>query len=611
VTLTQFLRGIFSGREQQQVQARQLTDAFGRPLRKVDGNEIRGDAWVNGMTGLGTSADKSQAAHFAPVRRLTDAECTNMMNGSALAAKIVEKRPKEMYRRGYQLQCAKPKGDKKVKANVEQSEADELHEHANERFKVDEEFPKAQIYANLYGGGVLLMGADDGGMQDEPLEEDKIRAFRYVNFVDRRFVYVQAYYNEPLAPNYGRPSHYLLSNGVSGGGFKELSSRNKNKTTRANKVIGHLTGEGYGTTVVHESRLIRFEGVGADQITMQSLAGWTWSVLQRVYDDMKKYESSFDAVRYLMQDASQAVFMLEGLIAQISAGQSNNIRRRIQVLEETRSVMHGIVLDAKTEKFERSPTTFGGLGELLDKMMLTLSAAVDIPVTELFGRAPGGLNSTTGGDAEQTKWYDSIASLQKIEQAPRLKRFYRLLSLSQDCPIGRKDVKWEIKFHPLREPTDDEMAKRDLTLAQKDQIYISEGVVSPEEVALERQDQYASMDVEAREEAAKKALSFDPHENDPDDIPDPGEIPSPAVPLPVAADPRNPKPEAPLGQTAAPAGGNTGKKPGGGGGGGSTDGRDREEGCRRSRGRRCRGGDRRRARSAGPRAHRLAPGAWP
>src|ERR1700761_8260418 len=71
-------------------------------LRRLDQIEaaVRNDRWVNYATGLGTSEDKTRQAHFESPWRLTDQEITSLVAGNPIAAKIVEKRAFEMFRRG-------------------------------------------------------------------------------------------------------------------------------------------------------------------------------------------------------------------------------------------------------------------------------------------------------------------------------------------------------------------------------------------------------------------------------------------------------------------------------------------------------------------------------
>ena len=114
------------------------------------------------------------------------------------------------------------------------------------------------------------------------------------------------------------------------------------------------------------------------------------------------------------------------------------------------------------EEFERSPTTFTGIPELLDRYMLRLAADFDMPETELFRSAPQGLNAT--GENERKKWFDSLGGFQTTDIAPPLKRFYHLLSLAKDSPVKRKKsgsgnpARWTMNFRHYYTPTDKEEA---------------------------------------------------------------------------------------------------------------------------------------------------------
>jgi uncharacterized protein len=527
-----------------------IVDRWGQPMNSAappalaSGHVARLDAWQNPLTGVGTGQDKTVWGRFSTVRRVTDVELTNLYNGSPLAAKIVEKKPKEMFRRGYELECA----------DVDASALKDLQDYAEEELHISDEFLDAVIFGNQYGGDALVMGIDDGNMPDTPLDEDKIKTFEWFNGIDRRFSYVLGYYTD-AGPKFSKPSHYLTSNAVASyqyGSGKTAVTKKRSPSA--------LEGGGFFTAIIHESRILRFEGVRTDIVTRQTLAGWTWSILQRVYDSMRKFEHSMDSTRYLLSDASQAVLTLKGFIDAISAGKLGAIQTRMDVMEMTRSVMHGIAID-EGEKFERQATPFGGISDVLRVMMQILASDTGYTVTELFGQAASGLNAAAGADSETRKWYDDIGSDQKTKLAPAYARGYRLIALSDDCPVKLprvtktgKPLAFTINFKPLFAPTDDEEASTQLKRAQRDQIYLSEGVVTETEVALDVADMYPSMDVEGREAALEGGETFNPHPNDP-----PPPVPVAAVGpdgKPIVAGPAGKGPPgAPAGPQAVPKGG--------------------------------------------------------
>jgi phage-related protein (TIGR01555 family) len=397
---------------------------------------------------------------------------------------------------------------------------------------------QAVIWGRLFGGSLLILGANDGQTPDKPLNEDNIIDFKFLNCVDRRYVWAQQYYNDPMSPRYGLPELYLITNMISGAGLG-FNGGNAGRTA---------------TTVIHESRVIRFDGNETDDLTRQQLAGWTFSVLQRVYDTLRKFEHSFDSVGALMSDASQAVFKMQGLIEAIATGNKNDINTRLAWTDMSRSTIKAVVLDAGdadgkgAESFNREPTSFSGLAELLKVWMLRLCAAADMPATEVFGQAAQGLDAT--GDNEVRKWYDMIASDQETKIKPGLQRVINLISKAGDSPITDKDTEWEVTFNPLWMPTDKEQADFEYEIAQRDQIYIQEGVLTPEQVALgafggNKFSSWREVDKDALQEAIDGKQMNDPYENEAEDpalvvAPQTGEAASPLSPLPITQGP-NPK----------------------------------------------------------------------
>ncbi len=498
-----------------------LLDQFGRPAATTSAHRsaLRQDGWQNFTTGIGTSRDKTTLGSFWQPWRVLDNELLALYNGSDLAAKIVEKRPFEMFRRGYDLTAD----------GADASELQDLQSDACERFRLDEQLVEAFVWGRLFGGNLLIVGADDGQTMDQPLDITRIKTVNYIFNVDRRFAWAQSYYSSPQntknrVPKHGMPELYLITNVVS----QSMPQ----------------PGD-FNTSVVHESRVIRFDGTPTDVLTRQQLAGWSWSVLQRVYDAMRRFEHAFDSVGHLLSDASQAVFKIQGLIDMIGANQISAVRQRMAVVDETRSTARAVLLDTEGEEFERIETSFGGLPEILDRMMMRLAAAADMPLTELFGRSAAGLNATGEGDTR--KWYDTIASEQQRFLEPKLRYLYRILAAAEDSPVSKKDLKIDVDFHALWAPTDLEEAQAIYQLAQADQIYLTAKVVTPEEVALDRQELYPSMNVEDREMALERQKKFDPYEGDPlasaqaaaalANGATQGEPQSPVVPMPLPAAP--------------------------------------------------------------------------
>ena len=463
-----------------------------------------------------------------------DFELRSLYDGSDLAAKVVWDRPNEMFREGYDLAGRIPKPRKSgtptdAATDVPDSDVKNLRDYATENFEVDSTVHESAGWGRLFGGCLDIMGIDDGGYPWEPVNEDRIRSFDFLSLVDRRYAYVQSQYAGINAKKYGSAQIYLISNAIAGSGW------NDHGDVRA-RTPQELQSGGAQIQLVHSSRVIRFDGNPADVQSRQRLAGWSWSVLQRVYNAFRQFEHAFDSAAYLLSDASQGVLKMVGLMKAISAGNRQAIQDRALAMDMTRSVLRGMVLDAGdkngngAESYERTPTPLAGISDILEQMKSRFAAAANEPQTKLFGRSPAGLSAT--GDSDMRLWYDDVRSEANVKVAPKLRRIYRYIALSKDSPMKGKKIDFTITFKPLWSPTDGEIATANLARAQTAVALVGATMIPEEVAALTWTDEYPALDVEAIEEALETKTTFDPHEGDPD--PEPGQPGGPPL-LPPAA----------------------------------------------------------------------------
>lgn len=438
------------------------------------------DSWQNPYTGLGTCGrDKVTAGMFMDPGFLQWTELVGLYHGNSLAAKLVEFRPLEAFRKGYAVVVPDDNGETN-------SELATSLEQAGEALELNKQFLEAWIWGRLFGGCLLIVGADDGKDPSQPLDEKNIRSIKYLNVVDRRFAYASQFYANPLEPKYGRPSVYQITNA--------------------------LDGPAKGAVMqIHETRVIRFDGARTDVIKRRMLAGWTLSVLQRPYDILRTFDTSFQAIANLMTDVSQGVFKIKNLMEMIAAD-SGDLDTRMQLVDMQRSAGRSILVDADGEDFERTATPLAGVPDVLDRIMNLVSMSGDIPVSVLFGRSAAGMNAT--GDSDFRALYDSIASDQTNYVKPLMLRLYTLICLAKDGPTGGEvPEELDLKFHSLWELTAKEQADLEYQVAQKDALYITNGVLQPEEVALSRYrtgtfSAETEIDVDAREKSLAAELDF-------------------------------------------------------------------------------------------------------
>lgn len=422
-------------------------------LARAASGDYRADAWANSVTGFGTDRDKTTYGYVVGPRWLTDTELSNLYHDDDMAARMVDIVPDEMFREPFVIGLGDP-------------DADRLIDEKFDALEVRSKFAEATRWARCYGGGALLPGLDDGRPASTPLNAERAKDLDYLYVLDRRMLWPNTYYLADGHPKLGRPETYVVT--VEGGAY-------------------------FGAPkVVHESRLILFPGVPTGARERTYLASWDMSVLQRAFESLRKFNSAWTAVENLLVDGNQTVYSMSGLNDIIASNNLELLKEHIKAKDMFRSVVRALVIDAGgaggagKESMERQHATMTDIPQTLDKIMLRLSAAVQIPVTILMGQSPAGMNAT--GDSDFRWFYDRIRSLQNLIALPRLRR---LVSLWLQTREGKRLVKTPpksiaISFLPLWKETPKAEAERKLIIAQTDNAQITGQVWSPEKVRQHR-----------------------------------------------------------------------------------------------------------------------------
>lgn len=413
----------------------------------------RFDSWQNQVTGFGTSIDKTTYSQFVGARPFSDQELSNLYHGDDLAARMVDVVPDEMLREGFSLDLE----------DADLSAA--LSEHL-ESLRIDSNLADGWRWGRLYGGAGLLLGADDGRPASSPLVPERAKALSYLYALDRRYLWPLTYYTDRGNPKLGRPETYMVS-----------------------AVSSHDDQQGFA--VVHETRLVLFGGASTGTREREQNNSWDYSVLHRAVEVLRSFNTGWKAVEIMLTDANQAVFKMQGMAEMISAEGQDAFKRRMQLVDMCRSVMRAMVVDGggkvgnrdvPSEEFLRHSVSFDSIPQTLDKFMLRLAAAVQIPVTILMGQSPAGMNAT--GDSDFRWFYDRIKSEQTRKLAPIIRRIARVALQSKQ--FNRADAPITVKFAPLWTETPLAAAQTRSAQMTADAAGVAAGIWLPEEVALQR-----------------------------------------------------------------------------------------------------------------------------
>jgi phage-related protein (TIGR01555 family) len=398
---------------------------------------VQSDGWMNLLTGVGIKGlDKTQSTRFGADNRLEYQELTQIYRSEGIGRRVIDLPVHDMYREWFKIE-----GD-----------TDGIIDKRMKMLNAKKQFKRAQRFGYLYGGALAIMGINDGGRYQDPVRENRIKSIEHIHVFDRWRITLNTadLYIDPDMDKYGKPEYYNIVP-IYGAPFR-----------------------------VHESRVLRFEGVDiADQVRIQN-QGWGDSTLQAIYNRLSALGEAYCSVGTVLQEFILGVLTIDNLMELIAAGKESVIQKRLTQMDLSKHIINSVLID-KEEKYERISTTTTGMADLMDKLIEAVSAVTGIPVCLLMGRSVGGLSAE---DAAQVRfYYDKIAAQQEEDALPQIQQFVRYLNIAEKNVLGDE---WDIVFNPLWQPTEKEIADTRFVQAQCDQIYIDRAVLTPEEVSVSR-----------------------------------------------------------------------------------------------------------------------------
>jgi phage-related protein (TIGR01555 family) len=424
---------------------------MGEVIQSRKDGQQRFDGWQNLVTLMGTGGDKRM--HSELYWDLRPPEFYEQLYaGGGIPARIVDLIPDESLRRWVDW------------LNVSKKESEELEERCQE-LDLRGAFLRAWKWGRAYGGGLLHIVTDTSDPAS-PLEPgEKVIGLRDLSRWDVRILTTDVEYDFG-SPNFGHPRIYYLNVQM---------------------------GAQYKGYPIHWTRMIRFDGQLVPRRTFIRNNYWHDSVLNRIYNSIRNYETSNDTAASALQDFNVDVYKLNNVAAMIGAGKEHLVKNRIEMMAFTKSTINAMILDTKDEEYENKGRSLEGVAELLVHQANRLVAETDIPHTKLLGESPDGSNAT--GNSTTQQWYNFIDSERENYAKPKLHRLINILF------PDKKDLGF--KFKPLRVLDDVETADLRYKIAQTDDIYLTQQVLDPSEVTESRfgSDEYSmetKLDTEAR-----------------------------------------------------------------------------------------------------------------
>jgi uncharacterized protein len=397
------------------------------------------DAVQNPQTGMGmVGYDPTVQLRYTPTHFLSQCEAENAFLNSFIIGRFIELPAQQMAREWRRHEIAGGTGP-----------LIEAIQNMEWNLNLKTAFAEAQMWGDLYGGALIVMGLDGDDLA-EPLDIENVQQGQLTSLtvIDRWQVTASdTFILDPLNDNFRYPEYYE----VVGTGFQQR---------------------------IHATRCLRFDGCRLPRLAWIRNGRWHGSTIQRVLDTIIGFEASVHSASKAMQEGSVDVYAIEGLYERLSEREGQAIiRNRVKIAADLKSIYRAILID-KHDSLMRQPIDVRGYDTLLEKHQNIVCGATEMPATILFGRSPAGMNAT--GDADFRNWYDTLSMKQEFKWRPLLNQCDEVLVRSA---LGYMPDEYSFDFVPLWQTDATEQSKVDLNRAQARAIYIDKGAMLPETVA--------------------------------------------------------------------------------------------------------------------------------
>lgn len=385
--------------------------------------------------GLGQVGRDKSASVFYGLPFIGDAQLINAYRSSWLARKIIEIPAKDSVRAGINWQA--------------EQDTIELIEGEQNRLNVLQKIYRARVLGRLFGGGAIFIGTDQD--PSTPLDIDKISkgGLRYLVVHSRLSLKAGELDDDALSETYRQPKYYEA--------YKSL-----------------------GTVRIHPSRLVLFYGAAIpdDAPVLPGLTaqiGWSDSALLPVWDAIRNADTAPQLVTTLLHEANIDHFGIVDFMANLSSPDyENRMLQRFSLVAANKGI-NGTVLHDKDEVFERSSANFASIPDVIEKLLLIVAGAADIPSTRLFGMSPSGMSAT--GESDLRNYYDRLSSDQRLEMSPAC---YNLFECLMRSATGTRDASNWYQWSPLWQMSASELAEIGKKNAETANTLNNTGLFMPE-----------------------------------------------------------------------------------------------------------------------------------
>jgi phage-related protein (TIGR01555 family) len=335
----------------------------------------------------------------------------------------------------------------------------------------------AAVNARAYGRAHLWLIVDDGLDPSEPLDARRPHKIVAIHPLMRREVIPQEWESDPQSPGWGQVVRWSLA---------------------VNRV-----GVFAPTILIHASRMVTIRGFDAPLTPIQGFdLGRGLSAPDVYWNAFRDYDGAVDAVAVSALNMSVPILRL-GAHAEAYGGADREAYLATLKLMKLKTSAFGMLPMAASDEIERLAVQFTGVADAVTVLQERVCGIEGIPVTKLFGSAPGGLS--TDNEAGRVNYGTMIRGLRVDRAEPALRQIHTVA-------MGPGD--WAYQWGDIETATPRQVAEIDEINARRDVALIAAGVITREEARARYEGDevlpmpvvspYDDLDDEPTEEAARE-----------------------------------------------------------------------------------------------------------
>ena len=323
---------------------------------------------TDSMESLFTSlGNKNNSVKYSN-KKISDQQLLNMYSSSWLTGKYIDKTAEDML-----------KLPRVFSGDYDENLLKLVIEKEN-RLKLNEIKEKFLAFSSLLGDALIVAITDADDLSQPLSDSEDIQ--RFIVLTKNEFNPDSNIDDDLKSANFGKPIYYTIG-----------------KNDKA-----------------HHSRCHRLK-LGKSKLTDRNQFGI--SDLQNKYNAIRLFDTTITCIGDIIQDSNVDVLFIPDLIAKVAQGKEDDIRKFINLINHTKSSMNAIALDAGNSeaqgRWEQKTATYGGLSDVLTKLITVTAGALDRPITVLFGLSASGFST---GEEDLESYHGTINALQESRLRP-------------------------------------------------------------------------------------------------------------------------------------------------------------------------------------------------